>query len=288
MTMGPNRVSNYTRKRQGYLKSPGNQFEAALLGTDVASRSLFCRNAPRLPFRREKQATDDVFQALLSEANRELARLLQDVRKASHGALLGDTPSQPINELLLRAVRCATKQYMVQAELGNLALTDELTGLYNRRGFMAIAERQLKLGRRSGRGMLLFVMDLDRLKQINDSFGHYEGDRALKRTAEALEETFRDSDVVARLGGDEFAVLAIEASGHSEATIKTRLFECLKSVSAEESRYEISLSLGLARFDAGGCTSIGELIVKADQAMYEQKRRRSRPLLETEALTQSQ
>ena len=286
--MGPNKFSSYARKRQGYLKSPGNQFEAALLGTDVASRSLFCRSAPRLPFRREKQATDAVFQALLSEANRELARLLQDVRKASHGALLGDAPSQPINELLVRAVRCATKQYMVQAELGNLALTDELTGLYNRRGFMAIAERQLKLGRRSGRGMLLFVMDLDRLKQINDSFGHFEGDRALKRTAVALEETFRDSDVVARLGGDEFAVLAIEASGHSEATIKTRLFECLKSGSTEESRYEISLSLGLARFDPSNRTSIGELMAKADQAMYEQKRRRSRPLLETETSAQFQ
>jgi diguanylate cyclase (GGDEF)-like protein len=288
MTMGPNKFSSCARKRQGYFKSPGNQFEAALLGTDVATRSLFCRNAPRLPFRREKQATDAVFQALLWEVNRELARLLQDVRRASHGALLADAPSQPINELLVRAVRCATKQYMVQAELGNLALTDELTGLYNRRGFMAIAERQLKLGRRSGRGMLLFVMDLDRLKQINDSFGHFEGDRALKRTAVALEETFRDSDVVARLGGDEFAVLAIEASGHSEATIKTRLFECLKSGSTEESRYEISLSLGLARFDAGGCTSIGELMAKADQAMYEQKRRRSRPLLETETSTQFQ
>jgi len=241
-----------------------------------------------LPFRREKQATDAVFQALLSEANRELARLLQDVRKASRGALLGDTPSQPINELLVRAVRCATKQYMVQAELGNLALTDELTGLYNRRGFMAIAERQLKLGRRSGRGMLLFVMDVDRLKQINDSFGHFEGDRALKRTAVALEETFRDSDVVARLGGDEFAVLAIEASGHSEATIKTRLFECLKAISVEPSRYEISLSAGLARFDPCSRTSIGELLAKADQSMYEQKRRQSRVLLETETSTESQ
>jgi two-component system cell cycle response regulator len=117
----------------------------------------------------------------------------------------------------------------LQAELGNLALTDELTGLYNRRGFMALAERQLKIGRRSGRGMLLFVMDVDRLKQINDSFGHFEGDRALKRTAEVLEETFRDSDVLARLGGDGFAVPAVEASGHSEATIKTRLFERFES-----------------------------------------------------------
>jgi len=188
----------------------------------------------------------------------------------------------------MRAVRCAAKQYKLQAELGNLALTDELTGLYNRRGFMALAERQLKLGRRSGRGMMLFVMDVDRLKQINDSFGHFEGDRALKRAADVLEETFRDSDVLARLGGDEFAVLAVEASGHSEATIKTRLLECLKSISAEPSRYEISLSVGVARFDPRNRTSIGELMAKADQAMYEQKRRRSRPLLEPEPSTQSQ
>jgi diguanylate cyclase (GGDEF)-like protein len=136
--------------------------------------------------------------------------------------------------------------------------------------------------------MLLFVMDVDRMKHINDSFGHSEGDRALKRTAEALEETFRDSDVVARLGGDEFAVLAIEASGHSEATIETRLFECLHALSAEHCGYEISLSFGVARFDPSNVTSIGELMVKADQAMYEQKRRRSKQSLETETGAQSE
>jgi len=118
------------------------------------------------------------------------------------------------------------------------------------------------------------------LKQINDSFGHCEGDRALKRAAGVLEETFRDSDVVARLGGDEFAVLAIEAAGHSERTIQTRLFDGLKSISAEQSDYEISLSLGFARFDPRNCTSIGELMSKADQAMYEQKRRRSAQVTE--------
>jgi diguanylate cyclase (GGDEF)-like protein len=106
--------------------------------------------------------------------------------------------------------------------------------------------------------------------------------------ANVLEETFRDSDVVARLAGDEFAVLAIEATGHSEATIKARLFEYLKSTNTEQSRYEISLSLGVARFDPRNRTSIGELMAKADRSMYEQKRRRSRPLLETETSTQSQ
>ena len=283
-----NRISSCPRQWPDGFKSVDNPSDVAILSMAVDSQPLFLRDAPRLLPRREKERADDVFHELLAKANRELASLLRDVRSESQGTLAGDTRSQPVSDLLMRAVRCAAKQYMLQAELGNLALTDELTGLYNRRGFMALAERQLKLGRRTGREMLLFVMDVDRLKQINDSFGHIEGDRALKRTADALRETFRDSDVVARLGGDEFAVLAIEASGHSEATIKTRLFECLKSISARHSRYEISLSLGVARFDPRNCASIGELMAKADEAMYEQKRRRSTPLLETETSTQSQ
>ncbi len=286
--MSSNKFTSCARNRQAGLTSVNSPSDVAILNMTVDYQSLFRRSAPRLLPCKDSRVFDDVLQALLSEANRELASLLRDVRTESHDTLPGDTRSQQVSELLMRAVRCAAKQYMLQAELGNLALTDELTSLFNRRGFMALAERQLKLGRRSGRGMMLFVMDVDRLKQINDSFGHFEGDRALKRTAEVLEETFRDSDVVARLGGDEFAVLAIEASGHSEATIKTRLFEHLKSISAEQSCYEISLSLGVARFDPRNRTSIAELMAKADQAMYEQKRRRSRPLLETEPSYQSQ
>src|SRR6266436_395991 len=284
MPMGSNRFgfSSCPPKQQEGVGSENHPSDVAILNMAVDSQSMFRRRAPGSSAIRENGAIDDIFRALLSEANRELASLLRDVRTESCSTSPRDTRTRPVSELLMRAVRCAAKQYMLQAELGNLALTDELTGLYNRRGFMALAERQLKLARRSGRGMLLFMTDVDCLKQINDSFGHFEGDRALKRTADVLEETFRGSDVVARLGGDEFAVLAIEAAGHSEATIKTRLFECLKSISADESRYEISLSLGLARFDPSSCTSIGELMVKADQAMYEQKRRRSKSPVERE------
>ena len=164
---------------------------------------------------------------------------------------------------------------MLQAELRMLALKDELTGFYNRRGFQALAERQLKLGRRSGREMLLFFIDVDGLKQINDSLGHTAGDRALKLTAEALKKTFRDSDVMARLGGDEFSVLAIEASGHSETTIMSRLHRYLDTINAAEAQCKISLSVGVARFDHRNPTSFAELIAQADQAMYEQKRTRS-------------
>jgi diguanylate cyclase (GGDEF)-like protein len=272
MTTGPSKFSSRARKQQEYIKSPGNQFDAALLSMKVAAQSPFRRNARRLLLRREKRVTDSVFQTLLSEVNQELAGLLQDVRTMSNGGLLGDTQSPPIGELLMRAVRCAAKQYRLQAELSNLVLTDELTGLYNRRGFVAIAERQLKVGRRSGRGMLLFFIDVDGLKQINDSFGHSEGDRALKHAAKALEKTFRDSDVIARMGGDEFVVLAIEASDFSEGTIRARLCKYLKAIASRESRYLISLSLGAARFDPHSNSSLGDLIIQADRAMYKRKR----------------
>ncbi len=289
MPMGSNRFKfRSSPRKRASDKNENDPADVAILGMPVDSQSLFRGKVPGMLSGRKTRAVDDVFHSLLSETNRELASLLQDVRTKASGTPLGDTRSQQVSELLIRAVRCAAKQYTLQAELGNFALTDELTGLYNRRGFMALAERQLKLGRRSGRGMLLFMMDVDHLKQINDSFGHLEGDCALKRTADVLEETFRDSDVVARLGGDEFAVLVIEAAGHCEATIKARLFELLKSISIEQSPYAISLSLGVARFDPDSRASVEELMMKADQAMYEQKRQRLTSGFEMEISSRSQ
>lgn len=221
----------------------------------------------------DKATSDTPLDASLLVDNQEIARLLQEVSSIP-GAALGNPPhAQPLTDLLMRAVRCAIKQYMLQAELRNLALTDELTGLHNRRGFLALGEQQLKLARRSGRGVFLFFADLDELKQMNDSFGHLEGDLALVRTAEILRETFRESDVIARVGGDEFAILAIEASDRSEAAIRNRLQKNLKRCNAQGSRSILSLSLGVVRFDPRRPTSIRQLMAEADHAMYEQKRR---------------
>ena len=122
----------------------------------------------------------------------------------------------------------------------------------------------------------LFFIDVDGLKQINDSFGHSEGDLVLRRTTDALKNTFRDSDVLARLGGDEFAVLAIEASDRDEATILARFDRYLNTISAAEAESKLSLSVGVARFDYRTPESIAELMARADQAMYEQKRMRRR------------
>jgi diguanylate cyclase (GGDEF)-like protein len=286
MTMGPIKVRTSSRKHAEHFRSKKYPFDAALLSVTEDSEQLR-RNVSRLIEQGEEIANETIFQTLLSDANRELASLLQDVRKVEEDPLLDEGQAGRMKKLLMRAVHCAAKQYMLQAELGNLALTDELTGLCNRRGFMAIAERQLKIGRRTGRGIVLFFMDIDGMKQINDSFGHGEGDRALKRMAKALKMTFRDSDVIARLGGDEFAVLAIEASDNSETAIRARLAEDLKSVSAGETRYTINLSLGAVRINICSSASIGEWMVRADQAMYEQKRRRLSRLPEPATVLQS-
>src|SRR6267143_687694 len=165
MPMGSTRLrfSSCARKRQAAIKSVSDTSDVAILSMPIDSQSLFRRGASRLLPRRENKVLDDLFQGLLSEANQELASLLRDVRTESHGTLSGDARSQPVGELLMRAVRCAAKQ----------------------------------------------------------------------------------------------------------------------------SGYEISLSLGLARFDPSSRTSIGELMVKADQVMYEQKRRRSRLLFEVQTSTQS-
>lgn len=218
--------------------------------------------------------TQAILDSTVPNANLELAALLRDVNKKFDGMVTEGDQGKTWQELLRRAVRCATRQYSLQAELGSIALTDDLTGLYNRRGFLLLAERQLKLARRAHRGLLLFFMDLDGLKRINDSFGHAEGDRALRIAASALRETFRDSDVLARFGGDEFAALAVEASDWSEKTIRNRLYRHIRALPAESGQ-QIFLSLGAARFDSRTDASLQELLETADHAMYDAKRRDS-------------
>jgi diguanylate cyclase (GGDEF)-like protein len=275
MSLEQNKLGGESQNQTGILETVSRLEDFAR--SNIPADSLGERT--RRTRRGEEKTLDRVFRGLLEEANRELASLLRDVRAGSDTALLDSAESGVIRDLLRRALQCATKQYMVQMELSNLALKDELTGLYNRRGFLALADRQLKLARRSGRSLLLFFIDLDGLKEINDVFGHTEGDAALKWTAEALLATFRDSDVVARLGGDEFAALAIEASGQSEVSIRERLTEYLRSVSGGDTRHKFSVSLGTARFDPLHPVSIRELIAEADRAMYEQKQKRRRSSL---------
>ncbi|MGA8367885.1 MAG: GGDEF domain-containing protein [Candidatus Acidiferrales bacterium] len=183
---------------------------------------------------------------------------------------------QALSKTLQRAVSCAVKQSLLDRELRSLALVDDLTGLYNRRAFLALAAQQLRMAMRKNQGLWLFFADVDYLKEINDTHGHQEGDIALVRTADALEQTFRDSDILARLGGDEFAVLALEASSQHKNAIIRRLEKKLKASNTGKVAYELSLSIGAARFDPKKPVSLEQLLTQADQAMYRQKKERSR------------
>ncbi len=175
--------------------------------------------------------------------------------------------------LLVRAILHAMERHRLVSALRSLSVIDDLTGLYNRRGFMDLGEQHLKLARRSGRGMTLVYCDLDRFKEINDALGHPVGDRALKRVTELLRSSFRRSDIVGRLGGDEFAVLALEVSGEDEAMLVSRIRRRLDAFNAQRLEpFTLSLSLGMARFDRDTGGSLEDLLARADAAMYGEKR----------------
>ncbi|MDP2267947.1 MAG: GGDEF domain-containing protein [Deltaproteobacteria bacterium] len=161
----------------------------------------------------------------------------------------------------------------MEIELKALSMTDALTGLYNRRGFMALAEQQLKQVERSKNGFLLLLADLDHLKEINDHLGHKIGDEAIVEAADVFREAFRKMDIIARMGGDEFAVLAPDAPREYAGVVEKRLHDQLAVHNARANRdFAIYLSAGMAYCDPEQPCSLDELISRADSLMYEQKR----------------
>jgi diguanylate cyclase (GGDEF)-like protein len=155
------------------------------------------------------------------------------------------------------------------------AFRDDLTGLLNRRGFRLAAARRIATAGRRRRPLLVLFADVDAFKQINDTFGHREGDRALARVASAFRKTFRKTDALARFGGDEFVALVTEEPGCSAETLTRRLRANLARIAAEDARYRLTLTIGVARHGPEGMPSLEELIAAADERLYERKRART-------------
>jgi diguanylate cyclase (GGDEF)-like protein len=179
---------------------------------------------------------------------------------------------------MLEALESSEKELRKSKEaLLALSLRDELTGLYNRRGFLTLAEQQLKLANRAKKGLLMIFVDVDGMKDINDTLGHRQGDSVLVDTARILGKTFRESDIIARYGGDEFIILSIENTESGAELFETRLREHLEYHNNYESRlYTLSLSTGFARYDPDNPLSIEDLLVEADHIMYDKKNGKKR------------
>jgi len=178
----------------------------------------------------------------------------------------------------LATIRDITETVRLRERLESEAVSDALTGLYNRRGFFKIVPGRLRLAERMGLSVVCFFADLDNFKQVNDLLGHDEGDQVLREAAEVLRNTFRDSDILARLGGDEFAVIMVQehAEGEdptiSETSVRERLARNLDRCNEQSTRsYRLAMSVGIAAGRAASGLSLDALVAEADKKMYAEK-----------------
>lgn len=202
-------------------------------------------------------------------------RVVVDGRKPRVVEFRGTITELHGEQTLIYNVRDITDLARMRDELRALSLLDDLTRLYNRRGFLTLGRQQLALADRTRRPLLVVLADLDGMKYINDTQGHAEGDRALKDMAFVFRGTFRKSDIVARIGGDEFAAITVEAALAGSKTIVSRFNERLRTLNSSGQRgYRLSASLGTVPYDPSSPCQIEELLERADSKMYEMKRAR--------------
>lgn len=164
----------------------------------------------------------------------------------------------------------------MEDEVRELAIRDQLTGLYNRRGFFTVVGHMAREAERFGVRLRVVFLDCDRLKVLNDTRGHDEGDRALVNAAVLLRETFRGSDVIARMGGDEFAVCFSEQDDAMADAVLARLGAAVRAGrDAAGDEPWVDLSWGWAVYDPTADDTIDDALARADVRMYEHKRRSS-------------
>lgn len=159
----------------------------------------------------------------------------------------------------------------MEQHLREIATTDELTGLFNRRGFLTLAEKQLGNALRAEHDLFLIFADLDNMKEINDTLGHETGDLALATAASLLRTTFRQADILARLGGDEFAVfISCKPGTESEQAILSRLEANIALENQDgELPFTLAISFGVVRLQEH--ETLGQVMIRADGLMYDSK-----------------
>ena len=204
--------------------------------------------------------------------------------------LLAHRAADGTPEFYSALMRDITDRKQAEDALRALSLVDELTGLYNRRGFLTVAGQALERARARGAPVLVFYLDVDRFKSVNDRFGHAEGDAALAALADVLRQTFRESDVVARIGGDEFVAFAAHGVGQSSEVIARAVIGRLQAQlaalnAAGRHPWSLAVSVGVAWEPNGEgaaraiaphdpAAALDALLAEADAMLYEEKARR--------------
>lgn len=169
------------------------------------------------------------------------------------------------------------KLQLSNEKLESLSLSDHLTGLNNRRGFYSFGLQQMKIAKRLKKDNYLVFLDIDNLKEVNDTYGHAFGDLLLQGVATILKTTLRESDVIGRIGGDEFAVLAMRSKGQGERGLSTRIEENVQAFRHKDyPRLRLSVSMGLVRIDPQKYQQLDDFLAHADFLMYQEKRKKER------------
>jgi two-component system, cell cycle response regulator len=246
--------------------------ELAKDGVDVVLLDLSLPDSRGLETFARVSATGPDVPIIVMSSHRDEELAVTAVRNGAQDYLM---KGQVTIESLARALQYGVERHRLLASIRGLSMVDDLTGLYNRRGFLSLGTSHLLLSQRGGRRFIMLYADLDGLKEINDTFGHREGDVAIIKTAELLRRIFRMSDVVARMGGDEFVVLAVEAGSDPSQALLQRVQRQFDEFNAESRlSYELSLSTGVKAYDSTSPLTLEEMLAEADQALYLRKRGR--------------
>jgi len=177
-------------------------------------------------------------------------------------------------EFVSSQIATAIQRKQMEEEMEKLAHFDSLTGAYNRGYGLSLLERELKFARRRKTSSLLAYIDIDNFKQINDSFGHEEGDKVLIQIVKLFKSTLREIDIICRMGGDEFLLIFPDSSQKDLSIIKERFNKNLIKLNQTIKKpYKISFSIGISCYDPDNPQSMDELIQIADNKMYEEKKK---------------
>lgn len=169
-----------------------------------------------------------------------------------------------------------SRRKKLDEDLATFAITDDLTGLFNRRGFFLMAEEKLQQADQQKQRLLVLLADIDNLDLINEAFGIEEGDRIIQASAEIISEHFADCDLVARIGGDGFVVFKSGAGVDELATISEALQQKIDALNNRRALdLQLSISLGVAQYDPNEPCSVDYLLVQADKSMKEEQTKRN-------------